>query len=93
MAKGNTVRFLWTEKQDFALFNLPDLVANIAKNYHYSPKGNTRFRCNASKNGVGACVEQDMEEVVCDPISFASRQLNAAEAKYGTSELELLGVV
>ena len=54
---------------------------------------NISFKKILSKSGLGACLEQDMEKVVWDPISFASRQLNAAEAKYGTSELELLGVV
>ena len=42
---------------------------------------------------MGACLEQELEDGSWVPISFASRQLNNAEVKYSTSELELLAVV
>ena len=70
-----------------------ELVAAITQNYHYSPSRATRLKCDASKSGLGACLEQELEPNVWVPIAFASRQLNSQEAKYSTSELELLGVV
>ena len=93
MSKGNKLKFTWSAKQDAAFFKLLELVAAITKNYHYSAKRKTRLKCDASKQGLGACLEQEIEPGVWVPISFASRQLNSQEAKYSTSELELLAVV
>lgn len=51
------------------------------------------MKCDASKEGLGACLEQQLPDQSCVPTSFASRQLNPQEVKYSTSELELLAVV
>ena len=69
------------------------LIAEITNNYHYSTERETRLKCDASKSGLGACLEQKLKDGSWVPISFASRQLNAQEVKYSTSELELLAVV
>ena len=42
---------------------------------------------------MGATLEQQNEEGLWVPISFASRYLNSPEKKYSTNELELLAVV
>ena len=100
LKKDNKISFHWTEAQNEAFEKLKELVANITKNYHYSPDRKTRLKGDASKSGLGAWLEQQNigeEERLPDrgwlAIAFASRQLNAQEVKYSTSELELLAVV
>ena len=51
------------------------------------------IKCEASHNGLGACLEQAIEPGVWAPTAFASRFLNNAEAKYSTKKLELLAIV
>ena len=78
--------------QTEAFYALIYLVAKITQNYHYNPNLKTRLKCDASKSGLGACLEQETADGWV-PIAFASRQLNSQEVKYSTSELELLAVV
>ena len=52
----------------------------------------TRVRCDASKEGLGACLEQTYHNA-WHPIAYASRFLNTNEQKYSINELELLSVV
>ena len=93
LSKGNKKKFYWSSVQTEAFEELKKLIANITNNYHYSTSRETRLKCDASKSGLGACLEQKLDDGRWVPISFASRQLNAAEVKYSTSELELLAVV
>ena len=90
---SNKLKFYWSDLQTKAFIELKNKVAEITQNYHYNPKRQTRLKCYASKDGLGACLEQQLPSGDWAPISFASRQLNPQEAKYSTSELELLAVV
>ena len=47
---------------------------------------------DASYNGLGVCLEHEIEPGVWAPTAFASRFLNNEEAKYSTNELELLAI-
>ena len=52
----------------------------------------TRIKCDASRQGLGAALEQ----LDCDgwkTVAFASRFLNNNEERYSINELELLGLV
>ena len=51
------------------------------------------MKCDASHSGLGAALEQEVEEDVWVPIAFDSRFLNDQEKKYSTNELELLAIV
>ena len=93
LKKENKQKFYWTDVQTEAFNQLLDRVAKITELYHYSPNRKTRLKCDASKQGLGACLEQELEDGSWVPIAFASRQLNNAEVKYSNSELELLAVV
>ena len=61
--------------------------------YHYDQGRNSRVKCDASHSGLGAALEQEIENDVWVPIAFASRFLNDQEKKYSTNELELLAIV
>ena len=89
----NKNRFFWSDVQQKAFEDIKEAVANVTMNHHYSTSRKTRLKCDASKLGLGATLEQEVEQDKWVPIAFASRQLNAQELKYSTSELELLAVV
>ena len=68
-------------------------MANITKVHYYDATRETRVKCDASHDGLGATLEQQNDEGQWVPISFASRYLNSQQKKYSTNELELLAVV
>ena len=89
----NKQSFRWDEEQDNAFKSIINLVAKIPNLFHYDSSKKSRVKCDASHNGLGACLEQEIEQGVCAPTAFASRFLNNAETKYSTNELELLALV
>ena len=73
-------------------FNLiKEKIANSTENSHYKPKLDVRVKCDASRSGLGAALEQNTPEGL-KPIAFASRFLNSTEERYSVKELELLGI-
>ena len=75
------------------VFNtIKEAVANITKVYYHDATRETRVKCDASHDGLGATLEQQNDEGLWVPLLFASRYLNAQEKKYSTNELELLAV-
>ena len=90
---SNRSKFVWGECQQTAFRNILQLIANITKMYHYDQGRNSRVKCDVSHSGLGAALEQEIENDVWVPIAFASRFLNDQEKKYSTNELELLVIV
>ena len=68
-------------------------MAKIPSLFPYDSSKNSRVECDASHNGLGACLEREIEPGVWAPTAFASRVLNNAEMKYSKNELELLAIV
>ena len=89
----NKQSFRWGEEQDNAFKSNINLVAKIPSLFHYESSKKSRVECDASHNGLGACLEQKIEPGVWAPTAFASRFLKNAETKYSTNELELLAIV
>ena len=52
----------------------------------------TRVKCDASRQGLGAALEQ-LDSEGWKTVAFASRFLNSNEERYSINEQELLGVV
>ena len=67
-------------------------VSLIVKNSHYNPSPETRLKCDASRERLGADLEQPTP-YGWEKIAYPSRFLNDAEKHYSINELELLGVV
>ena len=66
--------------------------SNATENTHFNPPLETRIKCDASRQGPGAALEQ----LDCDgwkTVAFASRFLNNTEERYSINELALIGVV
>ena len=88
----NKRSFRWGEEQDNVFKSIINLVAKIPSLLHYDSSKKSRVKCDASHNGLGACLEQEIEPGVWASTAFASRFLNT-ETKYSTNELELLAIV
>ena len=85
-------KFIWTAEHENCFTEIKNRIANATANSHYNPQLETRVKCDASRFGLGAALEQ----LTVDgrkPIAFASRFLNSGEERYNVNELELLGVV
>ena len=89
----NKQSFLWGDDQSKAFYDIIKLIAKIPSLYHFDSLKGSRVKCDASHNGLGACLEQEVEPGIWAPTAFASRFLNNAEVKYSTNELELLAIV
>ena len=55
---------------------------------YYDPKADTELQCDASDQGLGACLMQDGQ-----PVCYASRAMTSAETNYAHIEKELLAIV
>ena len=86
-------KFEWGDDHTVVFNAIKEAVANITKVHYYDANRETRVKCDASHDGLGATLEQQNDEGLWVPISFASRYLNAQEKKYSTNEMELLAVV
>ena len=82
----------WNDKHSAAFRNMKNAIQNIIEQKHFNINNETRVKCDASKEGLGACLEQK-ENNNWHPIAYASRFLNKNKQRYSKNELELLAVV
>ena len=87
-----STKYVWTDTHTLHFNAIKTRIANHTENMHYNPQFETRIKCDASRSGLGAALEQ-LTVDGWKPISFASRFLNSSEECYSINELELLGVV
>ena len=91
LLKKNT-EFVWNDEHETHFQSIKNKVANATENTHYNPHLETRIKCDASRVGLGAALEQG-SPTGWHTVAFASRFLNSNEERYSVNELELLGVV
>ena len=82
------MKFVRTEEYTTHFNLLKEKNANSTENSHYNQKFDVRVKCDASRSGLGAALEQKTPEG-WKPIAFASRFLNSTEESYSVNELEL----
>ena len=80
----------WEEKHTSAFNKIKQAIKTIVEQKHFEINSQTRVKCDASKEGLGACLEQ--RQNIWQPIPNASR-FNKNEQRYSINELELLAVV
>ena len=80
------------EKHTTTFSNIKKQISKIIENKHFDVDKETRVKCDASKLGLGATLEQKTNNI-WQFIAFASRLLNPVEQKHSKNELELLAVV
>ena len=85
-------KFIRNENHQTHFEHIKTAIANATENTHFNPTLETRIKCDASRQGLGAALEQ----LDCEgwkTVAFASRFLNSNEERFSINELELLGVV
>ena len=82
----------WTEIHGKAFKRVNEEVRKEAELTHFKRNKPIRIICYASKQGLGAVLQQ-CEEIKWTPIAYASRYFCELESKYSINELELLAVV
>jgi hypothetical protein len=90
--KRKGVQWTWGQEQEAAFQNLKKAL--VAQPVLRLPDFNNEFylQTDASGSGLGAVLSQKVDGHLA-PIAYASRPLNRHERRYGTFELEGLGVV
>ena len=82
----------WEEIHTNAFNKIKQAIKTIVEQKHFDINCQSRIKCDASKEGLGACLEQRQNNI-WQPIAYASRFLNKNEQRYSINELELLAVV
>ena len=75
-----TSKFVWTKVHNNCFIEIKNRIANVTENSNYNPQLETRVKCDASRSGLGAVLEQ----LIVDewkPIAFTSRFLNSCEER------------
>ena len=85
----NSTKFIWTEEHTKHFSLIEDKIASSTENSHCNPKLSVRVKCDASRSGLGAALEQNTPKG-WKPIPFASGCLNSLKERYSVNELELL---
>ena len=83
----------WNEEHEKAFVKINDEIKRVVELSHFKRNKEIRIICDASKQGLGAVLQQSQETGEWKPICFASRFLTDFEAKYSINELELLAIV
>ena len=87
-----STKYFWIDAHTPHFNAIKTRIANHTENVHYNPQLETRTKCDASRSGLGAALEQ-LTVDGWKPISFASRFLNSSEERYSIKDFELLEVV
>jgi hypothetical protein len=81
--------FVWEEHTHGKAFKeIKSILSNTPVLKFFDPGKETVLQCDASENGLGACLLQNGQ-----PVGYASRSLTTAERNYAQIEKELLAVV
>ena len=82
----------WEYNHTTAFNNIKQAIKIIVEQKHFDINCQTRVKWEASKEGLGACLEQTQNNT-WQPIAYVSRFLSKNEQRYSINELELLAVV
>lgn len=84
----NDTLFHWDEQvHGKAFISIKKILSELPDLSYFNPAKETILQCNASHNGLGACLMQDGH-----PVVYASRALTHTECNYAQIEKELLAV-
>ena len=92
LSSSSKFHYVWEQKHEEAFQTILTAVQNITENRHFVNNRETRIVCDASRDGIGAALEQETPDGWAT-VAYASRFLNACENKYSVNELELLAAV
>jgi len=78
----------WGPEHAKAFDTIKQLISSAPLLRHYNPEEDLVVQCDASKDGIGACLLQNGQ-----PIAYASRTMTPAEQNYAQIEKETLAIV
>ena len=85
--------WIWNQDHEHAFLKINDEVKKVVELSHFKRNKEIRIICDASKQGLGAVLQQRQKIREWNPIYFASRFLTNFEAKYTFNDLDLLALV
>ena len=91
LLKKNT-NIVWNDGHETQFQSIENKVANAIEITNNNPHLETRIKCDASRAGLGAALEQ-RSPTGWHTVAFASRFLDSNDERYSVNELELFGVV
>lgn len=87
------VPYVWTQTHDLALSNLINALRDNATLKYFRYGRPTVLKTDASKEGVGAILQQRDDDGCWKLVVCCSKGLTPAQKNYGVSELEALAIV
>ena len=90
--KLEAIKFKWGKEQEMAFNQLKKKISEDVVLAYPNFEQPFRLSCDASRNGLGAVLEQAQEDGKFRPIAFASRRTSAAEKQYPIHKLEFLAL-
>ena len=87
------VPFCWSLACQHAFQRLKDELVNPPVLAYPNFERSFVLHTDASKDGLGAVLEQEQDDGRLHPVAYASRSLNKHEKNYGITDMEALGVV
>jgi hypothetical protein len=85
--------WIWTKEQQEAFVNSKEKLLASDCLTHYDLNKPLRLKCDASPQGIGACLTHVMSDGSEQPIAFTSRTLSTAEKGYAQLEKEALALI
>ena len=85
--------WIWNKPQQEAFESSKEKLLASACLTHYDLQKPIRLKCDASPEGIGACLTHGMPDGSEQPIAFTSRTLSAAEKGYAQLEKEALALI
>ena len=84
----NNTPWTWGPEQENAFTKVKYLISNAPILRHYDPDEDLIVQCDASQDGLGACLMQCGQ-----PLMYASRTMTSTEQAYAQIEKETLAIV
>ena len=85
--------WIWNAEQEKAFVKINDEIKEVVELSHFKRNQEIRIICDASKQGLGAVLQQSQNNGEWRPICFASRFLSNFESNNSINELEFLAIV
>ena len=79
--------WIWDHEHEKAFLKINDEIKTVVELSHLKRNQDIRIICDASKQGLGAVLQQSQKNGEWKPICFASGFLTNFEAKYSINEL------
>ena len=92
LSSSSKFHYVWEQKHEEAFKTILTAVQNITENRHFVNNRETIIVCDASRDGIGAALEQETPDGWAT-VAYAFRFLNTCENKYSVNEFELLAAV